>query len=150
LRLVAEACAGQSYTSPLDVVIVEGPSYLEEQKTVSVQTITIDDYISKSNPANYAGIANYIEIITQPLIPVSTAEEVYKSGEAESIAINEVKTLTVFYTKKPVIEAVATLSGAPSGLVISDETYYAWGAIIEVSGATVAGTFTLIINGKPL
>jgi len=150
LRLVAEACAGQIYMSPEDIVRVEGPSYLEEQKLTSSQTITTDDYVSKSNPANYSGIANYIEIITQPLIPATVAEEVYRSGEPEEIAIAQTKTLTVFYTKKPVIEAVASLEGAPAGLIISSETYYAWGAVITVSGATVDGTFTLVVSGKPL
>jgi hypothetical protein len=150
LRLIAEACAGQVYMDPNDILRIEGPSYLENVKTISVTELNADNYFGKSNPAVYASIANYIEIMTQPLVPATIAEEVYKSGDSESIAIGQVKTLTVFYTKKPVIEASASLSSQPAGTTITSATYYAWGAVVEVTGGGTAGTFTLTITGKPL
>lgn len=147
LRLIAEASLSQVYVSRDDVIRVEGPSFLASKSTIC-HDISTDNYLTKDNPANYSEIANYVKLITQPLTPVEKAKEVYKSDEAESIRAGETKTITVTYSSKPVIEAVATLTDATAA-TITDVTYYAWGADITVHSLT-ADTFTIVVTGKPL
>jgi hypothetical protein len=152
LRIIAEASLSQVYMDRNSQLRIEGPSYLQNNSLIPVGLISRDEYFSKDNPANYSGLANYIEVKTQPLVPVDTAEEVYSTDDdqLESITIGATKTITVFYNKKPVIGAMASLQNAPTGLGISAIIYYAWGADITVSGATVNGTFKIVVTGKPL
>lgn len=148
LRKIAEACLGQVYCDRNGIVRVEGPSYLASKTTADI-TITPDDYFRKDNPVKWSEIANYIEVETQPLRPVDTPQEVYRSNEPVSIQAGQTITITAYYNETPCIDAVASLEGAPSGCVIQQATYYAWGADIKVYSPN-AGTFTLIINAKPL
>lgn len=148
LRLIAEACLGQVYCDRNGVVRVEGPSFLVS-KTTSDLTLTADDYFRKDNPVKWSEIANYVEVETQPLRPVATAQEVYRSNEPVPIAAGERKTITAYYNEVPCIEATASLEGAPSGCVIESVTYYAWGAEVKVYSPN-AGSFTLVVNAKPL
>jgi len=117
-------------------------------KTEPDIVITRDDYFMKDNPYNYMQIANYIEVETQPLRP-APVEEVYRSNEPVSIDAGETKTITAYYNETPCIDAVASLEGAPAGCMIQSATYYAWGADVKVYSPTV-GTFTLVINARPL
>ena len=59
--------------------------------------------------------------------------------------------MTVFYNKKPVIEAVAVLEEAGVDLSITNVTYYAWGAIVNItnSGASEQSCI-IVVNGRPL
>ncbi len=148
LRKIAEACLGQVYCDRDGIVRVEGPSYLAS-KTEAELEITADDYFRKDNPVKWSEIANYIEVETQPLRPVDTSQEVYRSNEPVSIGAGQTISITAYYNETPCIDAVASLEGAPSGCVIRQATYYAWGADIKVYSPN-AGTFTLIINAKPL
>lgn len=148
LRKIAEACLGQVYCDRNGIVRVEGPSYLANQTEAEIE-ITADDYFRKDNPVKWSEIANYIEVETQPLRPVDTSQEVYRSNEPVSIDAGETKTITAYYNETPCIEATASLEGAPAGCVIQEATYYAWGADVKVYSQN-AGTFTLIINAKPL
>jgi hypothetical protein len=158
LRQIAEASLGQVYADRNSVVRVEGPAYLLGQETfvspwgASTQSITItaDNYFRKDTPVKWGELANRIEVETQPLQPVATAQEVFRSNAPGDIAAGQTLTLTVRYNEPPVIEAVASLSGAPAGATITATTFYAWGADVTVSSPTNAGTFTLIINGRPL
>ena len=75
-------------------------------------------------------------------------KEVYKSNEPYNNA-GETKIMTVRYNETPCIEATASLADAPVGCVIQDVKYYAWGADVTVY-STNAGTFTLVVNAKPL
>jgi hypothetical protein len=153
LRIIAEASLSQAYMDRNGQIRIEGPSYLQTNSAVSIVTITRDEYFpGKNNPANYDDLANYIEVKTQPLAPVAVAEEVYNTDDddLEPIIVGETKTVTVYYSKKPVIEAAASITDSPAGLVISTVKYYAWGADITVMGATIDGTFKIIVTGKPL
>jgi hypothetical protein len=58
-------------------------------------------------------------------------------------------TITAYYNETPCIDAVASLENATTGCVIQEATYYAWGADVKVY-STTAGTFTLVINARPL
>lgn len=147
LRLIAEASLSQVFVSRDDTIRVEGPSFLTSKNTVC-HNISVDNYFTKNNPANYGEIANYVKLITQPLTPLENAEEVYKSDEAESIMAGETKTITVTFSKKPVIDAKSSLTGATAA-TITDATYYAWGADITVHSLT-ADTFTVVVTGQPL
>lgn len=149
LRLIAEACLGQVYADRNGVVRIEGPSFLTS-KTISVLTLTTDDYFRKDNPVKWSEIANYIEVETQPLRPVATAQEVYRSNTAIIVPASGQVTLTVYYNETPCIEAVASLVGA-TNTIISKATYYAWGANLTLSNSgTVAENITVVINAKPL
>lgn len=167
LRDIAEAAIGQVYVDRDDVIRVEGPGYIQnsnkteeyflqgeypaEDTTLNGYGISKDDYRSKSQPSKSAEMANYIIVDTQPLRPVSSPEEVYRSNDPVSIAAGETKSLTVFYNETPVIEAVASLEGQGANTSIINATYYAWGAEIEVTNSGASNdTFTLVITGKPL
>lgn len=158
LRKIAEACLGQVYCNRGGIIRVEGPSFMEnkisqalgtyflegtfpaEIEAIEAYGIGPDDYFDKDNPAKDNGIANYIEVETQPLRP-DVVREVYRSNE--EITTTESKTFTIYYNETPCINAVASLEGTGS---ITNDTYYAWGADITVS----AGTFKIIVNAQPL
>ena len=148
LRQIAEASLGQVYVDRNGVIRVEGPDFL--LGALDNLTITSDNYFRKDTPVKWGELANRIEVETQPLQPVATAQEVFRSNAPVNIAAGQTLTLTVHYNEPPVIEAAASLSGAPAGATITATTFYAWGADVTVSSPTNAGTFTLIINGRPL
>jgi hypothetical protein len=107
-----------------------------------------EDYFRKDNPPKVDGVANYIEVETQPLI-VDEMKEVYKSNEPVVIEAAETKILTIRYNESPCIDATASLVDAPAGCAIQDVQYYAWGADVTVYSSN-SGTFTLAIEAKPL
>ncbi|SMB97738.1 hypothetical protein SAMN00808754_1931 [Thermanaeromonas toyohensis ToBE] len=149
LRLIAEACLGQVYVDRNGIIRVEGPSFLASQ-TQSVLTLTADDYFQKDNPVKWNEIANYIEVETQPLRPVATAQEVYRSNEPVTVPAGGQKSLTVYYNEVPCIEASAYLEGATNA-TISSVSYYAWGADLTLSNSgTSDESVTVVINAKPL
>ena len=148
LRQIAEASLGQVYVDRNGVIRVEGPDFL--LGVLDNLTITSDNYFRKDTPVKWGELANRIEVETQPLQPVATAQEVFRSNAPVNIAAGQTLTLTVHYNEPPVIGAAASLSGAPAGATITATTFYAWGADVTVSSPTNAGTFTLIINGRPL
>lgn len=116
-----------------------------------IYEITKDDYFTKSQPAKSDELANVIKVYTNPLQPAAVAEEVYKSNDPISIDPGTSKTTTIFYSEKPVIEAVASLTEAGPNLSITNATYYAWGASITISNAgTAAETCKIVVNGRPL
>ncbi len=163
LRKIAEACLGQVYCDRDGVIRIEGPSYTEnkakqaigtyflegaypaETSTIEAYGIGADDYFTKNNPLKWSEIANYIEVETQPLKP-DVEQEVYRSNDPVSINAGETKTITAFYNHTPCIDAVANIEGTGT---ITEATYYAWGATVKVTSSTT-GTFTLVINAKPL
>ncbi len=117
-----------------------------------VLEITEDDYFPPLRaPSRQDQVANEIIVDTQPLRPAITPEEVYRSNEPMTIPASTTKTITAFYNKTPVIDAVATLDSPPAGVAITEATYYGWGASIKIANST--GTdqqVTLVISGKPL
>lgn len=148
LRLIAEACLGQVYCDREGIIRVEGPSFLEAQ-TESILTLTQDDYFRKDNPVKWSEIANYIEVETQPLRPVDTAQEVYRSNEPVTVPSGAQVSLTVYYNEVPCIEAAASLEGA-TNTTISSATYYAWGADLTLSNSGASDeSVTVVINAKP-
>lgn len=149
LRIIAEASLSQVYMDRSGVLRIEGPSYLTTYHAESITNITRDQYFDKDNPYDETGLANYIEIMTQPLASAPVAEEIYKTEEPEAIESGETKSITIFYTKKPIINAAVTLVDATPGIAISDVAYYAWGATIKFTSTTL-GTFRLTATGKPL
>lgn len=167
LRKIAEACLGQVYCDREGVIRIEGPSYMENllagetgtyylkgtfpaeiDGIIKAYGIGPDDYFRKDNPPKTDGVANYIEVETQPLT-VEAEKEVYRSNEPVTIGAGETKTLTVYFNETPCIEATASLADEPVGCTIQDAKYYAWGADITVYSPN-SGTFTLVIEAKPL
>lgn len=147
LRQIAEASLGQVYADRNGVVRVEGVGYLLGQQEQGT-TITSDQYFRKDTPIKWNELANRIEVETQPLRAAAT-QEVFRSNEPVTIAAGQTLTLTVFYNTPPVIDAVANLVNAPVGASITATTFFAWGANISIHSPT-AGTFVLVINGRPL
>jgi hypothetical protein len=154
LRMIVEACLGQCYVDRDNILRVEGPSYLEDEKTEVNRVVTVDDYFDdKDNPANYEDMANYIQITTQPLVEADETSDVYttSSNSPESVTVGEIKIITVSWDNIAIncsatLEAVS--GGAlPSGLTITAAVYRPYGADITVSGATTAGTFLIKVTG---
>lgn len=150
LRILAEACGGQCYMSRDNILRIEGPAFLQTERTVSQLTITGNDYFALSNPAVYSEIANYIQANTQPLASVGESQQVYKSDSPVSINVDESKTMTIFFNANPVINASVGISDYPAGTSISNITCYAWGATFTVEAGDVGGTFSVEANGYPL
>jgi len=117
-----------------------------------VLAITEDDYFPPLRaPSRQDQVANEIIVDTQPLRPAAVAEEVYKSNESITIPASTTKTITAFYNKTPVIEAVASLDSPPTGVSITDATYYGWGASVKIQNTNATDAqATLVIQGKPL
>lgn len=149
LRQLAESTMSQVYVDRFDTVQFQGPTYLQNSQTSSCANVTRNQYTRSSNPVNRGQMANYITVPVAPLAP-GASEQVYQSSEPIPVAAGETVTITVSYSKKPAINASATVTDGPSGLAITDVTYYAWGADITVGGATVAGTFGIAVDGTPL
>jgi hypothetical protein len=107
LRIIVEACLGQCYIDRDGLLRIEGPSYLEKEKTAVNLKITGDDYFDKDNPGDYDGLANYVTITAQPLTAATETEEVYTTDDEtpESINAGERKTITVEYTNGPAINS---------------------------------------------
>lgn len=131
LRIIVEACMGQAYMDRNDVLIIEG-SYQYNNSSVDLN-ITKNDYFYLQQPAKSENVFNRVEISTQPLSP-GDPEQVFISQEIEADN-NETITIDVKYTKKPVINAVASIvpiNGQPT-FEISDVVYYSFGAKIYVT-----------------
>lgn len=167
LRKIAEACLGQVYCDREGIIRIEGPSHMENiistskgvfflegvfpaevEGIIEAYGIGPDDYFTKDTPLKWSEIANYIEVDTQPLRP-DVLQEVYRSNEPISITAGQTKNLTVFYNESPCINAVASLESAPAGCVITDATYYAWGANVQIFSSD-EGTFTLVVSAQPM
>jgi hypothetical protein len=149
LRQLAEATISQVYVDRDDIVQFQGPTYLQNNQTTSHANISRSQYTRSSNPVNRGQLANYITVPVSPFVP-EEYQEVYQSSEPIPVAAGETVTITVSYSKKPVVNASASISDSPLGLVIMDATYYAWGADITVGGAIAAGTFMITVTGTPL
>jgi len=149
LRTIAEAGLAVVYADRDGVVRIESMS---GTPAAPVAEITEDDYFPPlSTPSRQEKVANEIVVTTQPLQPASVPEEVYRSTEPISVPAGQTITVTVFYTKQPVIEAVAALDNPPPGVSIVGATYYAWGADVHIqnTGGSAANV-TMVITGKPL
>jgi hypothetical protein len=156
LRIIVEACLGQCYMDRDGILRIEGPSYLETEKTEVNKTITADHYFEKDNPANYEDMANYIQVTTQPLTEADEESDVYAtdSDSPEAVKAGETKIITVDWGNIAIncsasLEAVEGGS-LPSGLTISAAVYRPYGADITVSGAITAGTFLIKVTGTVL
>jgi hypothetical protein len=155
LQMIVEACLGQCYIDRNGVLRIEGPSYLESEKTEVDKTITADHYLDKDNPANYEELANHITITTQPLAEAKEESDIYttSSDEPESITAGETKTITVSWDSIAIncstaLEAVED-GTLPSGISITNALYRPYGADITVS-TTAAGTFIIKVTGTVL
>jgi hypothetical protein len=155
LRMIVEACLGQCYIDRDGILRIEGPSYLETEKTEVNRVITADHYFEKDNPANYEDMANYIQVTTQPLTEADEESDVYTTGsdEPESIEVGETKIITVDWGNIAIncsAELEAVEGGSlPFGLAITDVVYRPYGADITVSTST-AGTFLIKVTGTVL
>ena len=149
LRRIAEAGLAAAFQNRDGKIQIE--SYLITGDE-SVLEITEDDYFPPLRaPSRQDQVANEVTVTTQPLRPATTAEEVYRSNEPITIPASTTKTITAFYNKTPVIEAVASLDNPPAGVSIVEANYYGWGANVNIQNTN--GTdqqVTLVIQGKPL
>jgi len=150
LRLVVEAGMGQAYIDRNGVLRVEGPSFLDSITDPS-KTIGLDKIYSKNIPSRYESVKNKIIVKTQPFKPTVSKEDVYTSTEGITVGAESEKTVTVFYTSKPVMEAEALIEDAPTGCSVKSATYYAWGAVVKLENTdTSEHDVYLYVKGKPL
>jgi len=147
LRLIAEAAFAQIYCDRDGVIRVDGPG-AGFGATVALE-ITADNYVRLNNPMRPDQVANEILVDTQPLKPAAAVEEVYRSNDPISVPAGQSLTVTVHYSKTPVIEGAASLEGA--GVTITAATYYGWGAEITLSNVGGApAAVTVVVTGRPL
>ena len=149
LRTIAEAGLAVVYADRDGIVRIESMS---GAPTTPVAEITEDDYFPPlSTPSRQDKVANEIVVTTQPLQPAATPEEVYRATEPVTIPAGQTVTVTVSYTRQPVMDAAAALENPPAGVSIVDATYYAWGADVHIqnTGGSAANV-TLVITGKTL
>jgi hypothetical protein len=150
LRIVAEASLASVYVDRYGVLRIEGVDYLRTTNTASQRTITASEYFTRSNPSRFSNIKNVIKVKYSPLVPDVSASEVYTADDI-SIASGEVLTLTVNYSDTPVIDAAAALVAPPSGITVTNVTYYPWGADIEITNASgSSAVIELEVNAKVL
>lgn len=118
-----------------------------------IYQISSSEIFSRNQPILSEDLANYIEVWINPMVPAATAEEIYRSKEAEAIPPGETKTFTVEFDEEPVIEATATLEEAgPNLSIITNETKY-FGSTAEIAvynSGTTEQTCIIVVNGKPL
>jgi len=114
-----------------------------------VLEITKDDYFPPArNPVTSALVANRVMVTTQPLVPASSPEEVYRASV--EVPAGQVITVKVEYEKRPVIDAAASLESPPAGVSIVEDTCGATSAEVTIrnTGASAASV-TLVITGRP-
>ena len=149
LRRIAEAGLAAAFQNRDGKIQIESFLVTGDEPVLE---ITEDDYFPPLRaPSKQDQVANEIIVDTQPLRPATTPEEVYRSNEPITIPASTTKTITAFYNKTPVIEAVASLDNPPAGVSIVEANYYGWGANVNIQNTN--GTdqqVTLVIQGKPL
>lgn len=125
-------------------------AYLSHQPRVALD-ITPDEYYRLANPMRPNQVANEVIVSTSPLRPADVPEQVYRSNEPIQVPAGKAVTVTVYYQKTPVIDAIASLDGAPAGVAITQATYYGWGAEVTIqnTGGTDADVI-LVVIGRPL
>jgi hypothetical protein len=149
LRRIAEAGLAAAFQNRDGKIQIESFLISGDEPVLE---ITEDDYFPPLRaPSRQDQVANEIIVDTQPLRPASAAEEVYRSNEPITIPGSSTKTITAFYNKTPVIEAVASLDNPPAGVSITEATYYGWGASVKIQNTNATDKqATLVIQGKPL
>jgi hypothetical protein len=149
LRRIAEAGLAAAFQNRDGKIQIESFLITGDEPVLE---ITEDDYFPPLRaPSRQDQVANEIIVDTQPLRPATTPEEVYRSNEPMTIPGNTTKTITAFYNQPPVIDAVASLDNPPTGVSITDTTYYGWGATVKIANSTDTDKqVTLVIQGKPL
>ena len=149
LRQIAEAGLAAAFQNRDGKIQIESFLITGDEPVLE---ITEDDYFPPLRaPSRQDQVANEIIVDTQPLRPASAAEEVYRSNEPITIPASTTKTITAFYNKTPVIEAVASLDNPPAGVSITEVTYYGWGATVKIANSTSTDQqVVLVIQGKPL
>lgn len=149
LRIIAEAALAVVYTDRDGIIRIET---MGSVPSTPVLTITKDDYFPPlQSPSRQDQVANEIAVMTQPLQPAVTAQEVYRSATPISIAAGQTVIVRAQYSQAPVIDAMASLENPPAGVSITAATYYACGAEISIqnTGGSMASVI-LVITGNPL
>lgn len=149
LRRIAEAGLAAAFQNRDGKIQIESFLITGDEPVLE---ITEDDYFPPLRaPSRQDQVANEIIVDTQPLRPATTPEEVYRSNEPMTIPASTTKTITAFYNQPPVIDAVASLDNPPTGVSITEATYYGWGASVSIRNTNATDEqVMLVISGKPL
>lgn len=147
---VAEAAGGVAYQDRYGVVRVEAGNYLQrETGSPSLATIAQDRIIDMESPVS--SVKNRIQIQTWPYTPDSSQTIWELHGEK---TINNGQVLSFDITWRDIeaaIDCSSAITATPSGATITSETYYSYGAHIEVTGSADGQVINEItITGKPL
>lgn len=147
---VAEAAGGVAFQDRYGVVRVQAGNYLQrETGSPSLETIAKDRILDMTSPIST--VKNRVQVQTWPYTPDASQTIWTLSG---SKPINAAQVLSFDITWRDIdaaIDCSASVTSSPVGATITDETYYSYGAHIEVTGSTTGQTITaLTITGKPL
>lgn len=147
LRVIAEAGMARVYCDRDGILRIER---VTAPTGDPVLEITKDDYFPPArNPFTSALVANRVVVTTQPLVPASSPEEVYRA--TVEVPAGQTIAVRAEYNKRPVIDAAASLESPPAGVSIVEVTYGAVAAEVQIrnTGASMASV-TLAITGRPL
>ena len=152
LELLATACSASIYQDREGLIRIEAWDYLQRNKTSSVESYNLSNYMDKDNQPEYSQLVNRLTVTTQPRVPAASST-VYETSanEPETINPNATENYTITYEESPVINAVAIVSPTIAGVTVTGANYYAWGAVIEVTNTNGSGQqFQLQVTGQVL
>ena len=149
LRCIAEAGLAAAFQNRDGKIQIESFLITGDEPVLE---ITEDDYFPPLRaPSRQDQVANEIIVYTQPLRPVTTPEEVYRSNEPIPFAAEEMKTITIHYNQSPVIDTIITNQGDTTRIDIVRINRYAWGADITLANSTGQTAEAIIVaTGRPL
>jgi hypothetical protein len=149
LRCIAEAGLAAAFQNRDGKIQIESFLITGDEPVLE---ITEDDYFPPLRaPSRQDQVANEIIVYTQPLRPVTTPEEVYRSNEPIPFAAEEMKTITIHYNQSPVIDTIITNQGDTTRIDIVRINRYAWGADITLANSTGQVAEAIIVaTGRPL
>ena len=147
---VAEAAGGVAYQDRYGVVQVEAGNYLQrETGSPSLATIAQDRILDMTSPVST--VKNRIQVQTWPYAPDSS-QTIWELSSAKPINNSEVLSFDITWRDiDAAIDCSASVTSSPVGATVTEETYYSYGAHIEVTGSANGQSITaLTITGKPL
>lgn len=151
LKQIVKFILGQCYTDRKNIIRIDGPGYTPDPNPAQ----SIGPNIYKSKKPIHPNIlpVNQVTVYANPLTPSGQAVEVYRSNNPIAIKAGEQIELTAYFTAPnnlyPAVNCTAELEGAPAGVSVLNQIYYAWGGKITVT-STVDGYFVPVIKGYPL
>lgn len=106
--------------------------------------------MSSNNPQRNSQVVNTVEVEANPL-KADVSKVIYQTTEAVTVPAGGTKSLTVFFTEKPVINVGAPALSGATNTVVQSWSAYAWGGDLVLSNpGGAAENVSLTVSGQPL